>query len=336
MNKTTLLLSLSGGLTCAGTLGYWLLEPGWTLFDGLYMTVITLTTVGYGEIPAPLTPAGRVFTILLLLGGVFNVFFVANEIIRGIASGEYHHFWKERQMQKQLSRLKDHVIVVGYGRMGQQICQSLMARHHPFVVIDKDDSRLNELNGDTGPIIHGDGGNEDVLNKAGIDRSRALVAATGSDADNLFVVMSARLLAPTLKILARADHAANETKMLRAGANQVIRPFVVGGSIMADLILKPNVFEFLQFATGSNVESNDFLLEEIIVMKGSVLDGAHLHPSQIRARLGVAIVAFRRGKGSMMFVPPDKTEVQAGDVLIALGSRPSLTALEQETAVPVA
>jgi voltage-gated potassium channel len=334
MNKTTLLLLLPTVLTCAGTAGYWLLEPGWTLFDGLYMTVITLTTVGYGEIPAPLTTSGRILTILLLLGGVFNVFFVANEIIRGIVSGEYHHFWKERQMESQLAHLNKHVIVVGYGRMGQQICQSLIARRHPFVVIDKDASRLNSLNGNECPIIHGDGGNEDVLNKAGIDRAGALVAATGSDADNLFVVMSARLLAPTVKILARADHAANETKMLRAGANQVIRPFVVGGSIMADLILKPNVFEFLQFATGSNAETNDFLLEEIIVMKGSDFDGAHLHPSQIRARLGVAIVAFRRGTGPMQFVPPDKTEVQAGDVLIALGSRASLTALEQQTTVP--
>lgn len=333
MNKTTLLLLLPATLISAGSMGYWCLEPGWTLFDGLYMTVITLTTVGYGEIPAPLTHKGRAFTILLLLGGVFNVFFVANEILRGIVSGEYHHFWKERIMESQLSSLRNHVIVVGNGRMGQQICQSLIARKHPFVIIDKDSTRLDGLETLRGPILHGDGGNEEILIKAGIERARALVAATGSDADNLFVVMSARLLQPGLKILARADHAANETKMMRAGANQVIRPFVVGGSIMADLILKPNVFEFLQFATGAG-ETNDFILEEIVIMKGSFLDGAHLHPSQIRARLGVAIVAYRQGKGAMQFVPPDETKVQAGDVLIALGTRPSLTALEHETAAP--
>lgn len=330
MRKTAFLLLLPAALLTLGTFGYWLLEPGWTLFDGLYMSVITLTTVGYGEIPAPLSIPGRSLTIFLLLGGVYTLLYVANESLRALASGEYHSYWKERKMLDLLAQMKNHVIVVGHGRMGAQICQSLVSRGQHFVVVDRDNERLASAKYPGGISLPGEGGNDDILRKAGINRARALVAATGSDADNLFVVMSARLLNSHVTILARADHETNEAKMTKAGANQVIRPFVVGGSIMADLILKPNVIEFLRFATGSANAVNDFVLEEIGVMAGSELDGARILADRWRETLGISIIGYRRDNGPIHVLPQDETCLKVGDVLIALGSRQALGKLENK------
>jgi len=330
MRKTAFLLLLPAVLLALGTFGYWILEPGWTLFDGLYMSVITLTTVGYGEIPAPLSIRGRALTIFLLLGGVYTLLYVANESLRALASGEYHIYWKERKMLDLLAQMKNHVIVVGHGRMGAQICQSLVSRKQHFVVVDRDSERLTSAKYQGGISLPGEGGNDEILRKAGINRAKALVAATGSDADNLFVVMSARLLNSQVTILARADHEANEAKMTKAGANQVIRPFVVGGTIMADLILKPNVIEFLRFATGSTSSVNDFVLEEIGVMDGSELDGSRILADHWREALGVSIIGYRRDNGPIHVLPQNDTCLKGGDVLIALGPRQALVSLEKK------
>lgn len=329
MRKTAFMMMLPGALLAAGTVGYRVLEPGWTLFDGFYMAVITLTTVGYGEIPAPLSMPGRTFTIFLLLGGVYSIFYIANEVIRSVAIGEFQSYWEERKMIETLALMKDHIIVVGHGRMGEQICLSLVSRGQRLVVVDKENERLASARYHGGINLPGDGGNDEILRQAGIDRAKALVAATGSDADNLFVVMSARILNPRITILARADQAADEVKMAKAGANQVIRPFVVGGSIMADLILKPNVIEFLRFATGgATTGGNDPVLEEIGIMAGSQLDGTRLLPGKFLDELGVSILGCLRDNHPIPLLPQDEIRLVKGDVLIALGTRPALAKLE--------
>ncbi|QEL16728.1 potassium channel family protein [Limnoglobus roseus] len=219
------------GFALAGTVGYPLVEgPPWTLFDGLYMTVITLTTVGYGEIPQPLSPPGRLFTMVLALGGVFTLFYAATEVIRSAITGELQDLLGREHVDDQLKHLSDHTIVCGFGRMGRVVCDELERLGRRFVAIDPAPP-AGEWGYRHGLRVPGDAAEDEVLRKAGIERATALIAVVGSDASNLYITLSARLLNPRIRIIARAEEHQAEAKLRKVGANRVVSPYLAGGHV---------------------------------------------------------------------------------------------------------
>jgi voltage-gated potassium channel len=313
-------------LLLAGTLGYYFVEPEYSLFDSLYMTVTTLTTVGYGEVH-PLSTAGRTFTMLLLLGGVFTLFYAATEGIRAIVSGEVQGLWEKQRMERSLSALKDHMIICGFGRMGRYVCREFSTQGLPFVVVDRAGELLHGFDIPHGIALPGDATSDEILKKAGVERARALVCVAASDADNLYITMSARLLNDQLFIVARAENELAQEKLLRAGANRVVSPYVIGGARMAHAILRPTVVDFIELAT--RTEHLDLQIEEVQLTSRSKLVGAMLRDSRLRQDQGIVIVAIKKATGHMVYNPQSDTVFEAGDILIVLGNREQLDELER-------
>ncbi len=311
-------------LIAFGTVGYWLTERN-TLFDSLYMTVVTLTTVG-GE-PSPRTWGGRLFTMLLLLGGVFTLFYTATELIRIVISGEIQQLLGRGRMARNLAGLNNHLIICGYGRMGRVVCREFSRQGLAFVIIDRRPEILQDFNLPGGIAVTGDGTSDEVLKRAGVDRARALVSVLPSDADNLYITMSARLLNARLFIVARAEGEEAERKLLRAGADRVVAPYDIGGNKVAQAVLRPTVLDFIELAT--RTEHLELQLEQTEVAPGSQLAGATLTSSRLRAELGLIIVAIKKQQGAMLYTPAADTVLETGDILIALGKRSQLDQLEQ-------
>jgi voltage-gated potassium channel len=307
-------------LLAVGTLGYRVIE-GWAWFDALYMTVITLTTVGYGE-THPLDVAGRAFTIALALGGIFTLFFTTAEVLRAVISGEIQDAFGRRRMEKKMASLQGHVIVCGYGRVGRQVCQDFSEAQVPFVAVDREGARLGDFDVAGGHPLVGDATLDEVLRLAGIDRARALVTVVTSDAENVFITMSARLLHPTIPIVARAEEASAVGKLQRAGATRVVSPHVIGGGRVVQAVLRPAVLDFIEVATRS--EHLELQIEELPLRAGAAVDGATLAASGLRDRLGLIVVAIKQRSGHMIFNPPDSTSLGQGDIIIALGRRAEL------------
>ena len=310
-------------LLVAGTGGYMLVE-GWNAFDALYMSAITVTTVGYLEVH-PLSQAGRIFTIAYLLVGVFSLFYVATAIIRSIVSGEVRAQLGRQLMERTLSTIEGHVVVCGLGRMGHIVCQEFSNMEMPFVVIDREAALVENLNIPHGIGLAGDATSDDVLRKAGVERARTLVTVAASDADTLYIVMSARLMSDKLHIVARAADEEAEKKLKRAGANRVVSPYVIGGQRVAQAVLRPAVLDFIELAT-----REDYLelqIEEVTIGPRGSLAGAQVKDNRIRQELGIMVVAVRKPNGQMMFNPTPDTTLEAGDVVIALGHKDQLARL---------
>jgi voltage-gated potassium channel len=318
-------LSIPLLLVLAGTTGYSLIE-GWPVFDALYMTVTTLTTVGYREVHE-LSPAGRVFTMALLLGGVFTLFYVGTDVVRSIVTGELRSVWGRQIMERNLAALQGHLIVCGYGRMGRLVCQDFSNRRLPYVVIDKRGDALEGFALSGGMAFHGDATLDTTLQAVGIDRARALIAVVGTDADNLYITLSARLLNERLFIVARADDERADDKLQRAGANRVVSPYIIGGMRVAQAVLQPNVVDFIELAT--RTEHLELQIEEAQIGRGSALVGATVRDSRLRQELGLIVVAIKKPSGQMVFNPPPETALEAGDILIALGNRKKLDELDR-------
>jgi voltage-gated potassium channel len=312
-------------LILTGTFGYHFIEDQ-GYFDSLYFTVITLTTVGYGDI-VPKQPAGKLFTIFLALGGIFTLFYVASEAVRMAIGGEVHKALGRRRMEQSLSLLKDHFIVCGYGRMGRLVCNEFATQKLPFVVIERDARLLDDFPFPTGIPLDGDATSDDVLRHAGVDRARALVSVLASDADNLFITMSARLLNDKLFIVARAAGELAEKKLARAGANRTVSPYRIGGRVMAQAVLRPAVTDFIELAT--RTEHLDLQIEETLIAPQSRLAGVSLQESKLRREHGVIIVAIKKAKGHMVFNPPGDAVMEPGDTLITLGNRQQLDQLDR-------
>jgi voltage-gated potassium channel len=323
--RLVLLILIPILLVVGGTLGYYIIEPEYTLFDSLYMTVITLTTVGYAEVH-PLSPAGRAFTIVLLMLGVFSLFFAGTELIRTVVSGEVNELFGRRRMEHSLAAIHDHIIVCGYGRMGRYVCQEFSRQGLPFVAIDRSADLLKDFRLPGGLPVVGDATSDEVLKRAGVDRARALVAAAPSDADNLYITMSARLINVRLFIVSRAEGEEAEQKLLRAGADRVVAPYALGGSKVAQAVLRPTVLDFIELAT--RTEHLELQIEETQVAPGSQLAGTTLAASHVRQDLGLIIVAVKKRDGAMIYTPPPETIMEGGDTLIALGRRMQLDQLE--------
>lgn len=322
------LVAIPVALVLIGTLGYWLIEPGYSLFDALYMTVITITTVGYGEIPHQLSTAGRAFTIFLLLGGVFSLFYTMTELIRVVVTGEVQQLLGRQLMERNLAALKGHLIVCGYGRMGRYVCREFSRQGQPFVILDRHAELLADFSMPHGIALTGDATSDEVLKRAGADRARALVAVLPSDADNLYIVMSARLLNGKLLIVSRAESPEAEQKLRRAGADRVVAPYALGGNKVAQAVTRPTVLEFIELAT--ETEHLDLQLEQVRIEAGSGLSGTTLASSRLRTDLGLIIVAIKKKHGAMLYTPPPEAVIESGDTLLALGKRSQLEQLERQ------
>ena len=306
-----------------GTIGYMGIER-WTLLDSFYMTVITLTTVGFKEIH-DLSVSGKIFTILLVISGVGTVFYTLGTGAQFVIEGELQRIFGRKRLEKKLKELKGHYIICGYGRMGRIISNELKMRNLNFVVIEKNRGVLNGK--EDFFVIEGDSTKDDVLKRAGIERAKCLISVLPTDAENLYVVLSAREICPKLLIVARAGEEGSEHKLLRAGADKAVSPYYIGGIRIAQTVLKPAVMDFIEFATKSgNIELQ---MEEIPIQEGSRLSGFTLDKCGIGRELGVIIVAIKQQTGEMRFNPTFRTEIHAGDTLIAVGEISKLRTLEE-------
>jgi voltage-gated potassium channel len=318
-------LTVPAALTLIGTVGYRAIEgPHWSILDALYMTVITLCTVGYLEVHE-LSPAGRLFTIFLCFGGIFTLFFTATETIRAVVYGEFKELFGRQRMEQELAALTGHVVVCGYGRMGRIVCQEFERQGERYVVLDKDQARLADLELKHGVPLHGDATEDEALRKAGVERAKALITVCASDADNLYITLSARLLNPKLQIVARAEEEEAEGKLRRVGANKVISPYLAGGHRVVQAVLKPTVVHFLEMA--ARPEFIDLAIEEIKVTAGSPLAGQTLRQTRMHQDYGVTVVGILRPDGELTYTPQGDTVIEPDTVLVALGQTRQLETL---------
>lgn len=324
LRRLLLLLLVPNVLLLVGTLGYHFLE-GWSFFEALFQTINTLTTLGFGE--GPVTVAGRVFTMMLALGGIFTLFYAATELIRTVVSGEVQDIMGRQHMERSLTALHQHLIVCGLGRMGRLVCQEFSKQKLPFVIIERRADLLEGFDLPHGIPLHGDATSDEVLKRAGIERARALVTVAASDADNLYITMSARLLNERVFIVARAEDPGSEEKLLRGGANRVVSPYQIGGTRVAHAVLRPTVVDFLELATES--AHVDLQIEETRISDKSPLVGSTLKDSRLRQDLGVIVVAIKKPSGQMIFNPSHDAPLEAGNILIAIGDREHLDRLER-------
>jgi voltage-gated potassium channel len=308
-------LIMLGLVLLIGTTGYAVIE-GWQILDAIYMTVITITTVGYGEVRA-VSPTGRVFTIALICMGMGIIAYTLGMVAQVMVEFQVRSILGRRKLGLKIKSIKNHYILCGYGRIGRIISQELKASGIPLLVIDSNPDAKQGLEQQDIPYIIDDATSEDVLMEAGVERAKGLISVVLSDADNLFITMSARGLNPGIFILARADEEQTHKKLLRAGANRVVLPYLIGGQKMAHTITKPAVTDFLELTVhDKNIELE---MGEVLVKDRSKLKGVTLADSGIRQEMNVIIVAVRKENGQMAFNPSSQTRIETGDTLIALG-----------------
>ena len=306
---------LVGGLWVTGIGGYMLLED-WSFLDAVYMTAISLTTVGYGEV-RPLSDAGRVFTTFLITMGVGFFFYAFTVISEAVIEGHLRGIIKRRRMEKSVSRLEGHYIVCGFGRLGRVICKEILSRKEKLVVIELSEAVAKELDSRNIPYVLGDATKDDVLLKAGLRRSKGLITVLDTDAANMYITISARSLSADSFIVARAEDENAEVKMLRAGADKVISPYKIGAVRMALAALEPALTEFLDLT--AHEVGLDLEIEQLKICEGSELDGKTIKDAAIRARTGVTILALKKnGQKLKLQIEPDET-LEAGDIIIVLG-----------------
>ncbi len=306
-----------------GSVGYMLIE-GWDFLDSLYMTVITITTVGFGEV-REVTVLGRVFTIFIIFFGIGIIAYILGMVAQTMVELQVRSIIGRRKLGQKMKSMKNHYIICGYGRIGKIIARELAAKKMPLVVIDSEPEEKQTMENEQAPYIIDDATSEEVLMEAGVDRAKGLVSVVASDADNLFITITARGLNPKIFILARADEEHTEKKLLRAGANKVVMPYLIGGHKMAQTLIKPAVTDFIDFAVGNREMGLE--MGELVVSGKSRLNGATLVDSGIRQEMDVIIVAIRTKEGEMRFNPSSQTRIEAGDILISLGKSHDLEKL---------
>lgn len=313
-------------VVAVGTSGYALIE-GWSLFDSLYMTIITVGTVGFGE-THPLSVPGRAFTMVLILAGVGALGYSLAQFIDFLLEGHLTGFLEGRRMHKRIEHLSGHTIVAGFGRVGSVACDSLHDEGADFVIVDADERACDEAREAGWLAINGDATEEDVLLAAGVERAGSVITALSGDAENLFVTVTARGLNPDAFIVARSSHASTEPKLLKAGANRTITPNVIGGRRMAAMVLRPTVSEYLDIVTqGDGVE---YRLQEVELSAHSVFSGKTLAEARIREITGAQVVAVVGRDGAVDGNPGPDTVVSAGEKLVVLGTIKAVETLAAE------
>ncbi len=312
-------------ITISGALGYMFIE-GWGVLDALFMTIITITTVGYGEVQ-PLSSLGRVYTVGLILVGFGFFVYVAGAVVQFMVEGQIRDILGRQRLNRKIDRLKDHYIVCGYGRIGRVLCKKLRRKPIDLVVIESNPDLVPQMEKDGFPYISGEAYSEANLQKARIEHAKGVIAALGTDADNVFLVLTARQLNPDLNIIARAGDKASKSKLIAAGANRVESPYEMGAASMAQRILRPTVTSFLDLALSD--KPTDIQMEEIPVSAHSHLVGVMLKDSGIRQDYNLIIVAIKKPDGSMHFNPSHLAALNIGDTVIAVGEDVNLQKLEK-------
>jgi len=311
-------------IIAGGTAGYVVIE-GWSAWDAFYMTIITVTTVGYEEVH-DLSRTGQVFTVALLLSGVGAALYTFTLLATVVVEGGLPKRLQRRRHERMLDTITDHFIICGYGRIGSIVARQFRRQRIPFVVIERSAERLQAAIEDGGLGVEADASREDVLKRVGIERARGLIAAVGTDAENVYAVLTARVMRPDLFIIGRAETEDATLKLKRAGADRVISPYQIGAVQMAQTAIRPAVVDFLTLATSS--DNLELAMEEIAVMKGSSLGEKSLLDANLRQRFGVIVVAIQRQDGRMDFNPEPETAMRPGDDLVVLGRAGSLKELE--------
>jgi len=308
----------------AGTAGYHYIE-GWPWFDGFYMVVTTLTTIGYQEVH-PLSHAGRVFNVFVILAGVSLLLLGIGALSQALLEFELQSFFGRRRMEREIGRLEGHYIICGMGRVGRSVARELARKPVPFVMIDNSEAKRQRYALENWLVIAGDATAEQTLREARIEHARGLIAATTTDATNLYIVLTARGLNPHLKIIARASEDAAEKHLLTAGADSVVSPYSFAGQRIAQSLLRPHVVSFLDTATthlGMDLE-----IGEIHITPASAFAGKTLETSRIRQERGVIVLAIKRREG-MRFNPAPDERIEPDDCLIAMGEPAQLRQLQQ-------
>jgi voltage-gated potassium channel len=315
-------LGALAGIVIIGVVGYMVIE-GWSFLDAIYMTITTITTVGFKEVH-PLSDAGRIFSIFIIIGGVGGALYVLTNIVGYILEGQFGITMGRRRMKRKIARLKNHFILCGYGRVGEEIAQVFSEESIPFVIIDNDEETVAKAEEEGYLCLHADATSDETLKEAGIKRARGLVAAVGSDATNTYIALSARGLRPDLFIEARSSGVEAEDKLNRAGVDRVISPHAIGGRRMAMLALRPAVVDFIDTVTYGR--GRELQLENADVGSGSRLIGKTMQ--EARRQAGITILAMRKTSGKLIANPPDEEIIDDGDRLIVIGTKKHLAALE--------
>ncbi len=308
------------GIVAFGTCGYYWVEH-MPLFEAFYMTIITISTVGYAEI-VPLSQTGRALTIVIIILGIGVGAYSISLLVRAFIEGELAKIVGRRIVQKQISELKNHYIVCGFGRIGRIICNELAADNIDFVVIEQDPAIIEHIESKNYLFLELDATSEEALLKAGIMKAKGIATALRSDANNVFITLTAKGLRPNIYILARASHENNEDKLSRAGASRVVSPHLIGGRRMAQVLKRPTVVDFIDIATmGSSL---GLMMEEAMIGENSDLINKNLIDSNLRRDFGVIIVAIKKSIGNMIFNPMPSETLEAGDVIVVIGKREDL------------
>jgi voltage-gated potassium channel len=319
-------VALLVSVIAVGTLGF-MATDGRSLWDAFYMTVLALTTV---EAPVNLSRTGQVFTVGLLLVGVGAALYTFTLLATMVVEGGLPKRLQRRRHERMLETIKAHFIICGYGRIGSIVARQFNRQGVPYVVIERDPERLQLAIDDGALGVEADASREDVLKRVGIDRARGLIAAVGSDAENVYAVLSARVLRPDLFIVGRAGTDDATIKLKRAGADRVISPYQIGAIQIAQTALRPAVVDFVEFATNS--DNLDLAMEQITIAGSSSLAAQSILDANLRQRYGVIVVGIQRQDRSMEFNPAPDTAIRAGDRLVVLGRPESLRRLEAEAA----
>lgn len=328
--RLRLALAAFGAVLLAGFVGYQLVADA-TPLDALYMTVITITTVGFGEI-IELDSASRVLTILLIVGGVGSGTYAALTAAEFLVEGHLRNSIERRRMSRQIGSLKDHTIVCGFGRVGRHLADQLHHEGAEFVVIDNDDAKIDILD-ELGYLhVRGDATEEAELLEAGLERARSVVACVNTDADNVLVTLTAKGLNPRATVIARTKADENEGKLRRAGADRVIAPATIGGRRIAQILTRPAVADFLD---GLGIGGVEYMLEEVPVSGDGSLAGHTLREAGIRERFGCTVLAIRRaGEPGLDTHPDAQTPLAAGDTIVVMGSESDVTRMRSHFTEP--
>jgi voltage-gated potassium channel len=299
------------------TAGYMLIE-GWSPLDAFYMTFITVSTVGFKEV-RDLSPAGKVLTILVILGGTGTAGYSIGLIVQAFMGGEVRRLLGRNRLSGEIAKMHDHFIVCGLGRMGRLLCEELSQAGVRFVIVEKSPDMLGQFDGRGWPYIVGDAADSAVLEAAGIGRARGLASVVGEDADNVFVTLTARQLNKDLKIISRAEQTETVSKLHTAGADRVVSPHMIGATRIAQLIVRPDLVEFVDVVTSSG--PTEFQMDELKLGPDSRLAGRTIGESHIRQEFSSTIVAIKKQDGSTVFHPTADVRLELGDVLIVIGPR---------------
>ncbi len=308
-----------------GTIGFHVIE-GWSFLDCLYMTIITIFTVGFKEVRV-LSSQGQMFTIFVILGGAGTAIFAFTRIAEIAFEGGINKFWRRKRMEKKLKNLKDHYIICGHGRMGKIVRERLEEEKLPFVVIDNKEGKLEDLKQTNSCLfIEGDATHEDILTKAGIKKAKGLAALLSTDADNLYLVLSAKLINPSLFILSKAMDEEAERKILQIGANKVVSPYKLSGLKIAQGLIRPTLVDFMDLIIRRKELA--LYMEELVVKKDSKIVNRNLTECDIRRTANVIVVAMKKPGKDIEFNPSPDSKIKTGDILLVLGDKNAVNQFE--------